>query len=105
MKLDKMYGMNVAIIEDGEKESTSDGGIIMPTTVQRGSLRTGTVLKSGKGAEINGKWVDNEVKENEHVIFDLKYASEFRIGNQKVHLMHAKDVLGKIEVAEGVNEG
>lgn len=96
MNLEKMYGMNVAVVEDEEGETYSAGGIIQPITVQRGSLRTGVVLKSGKGAEIAGKWVDNEVKEGDHVIFDLKYASEFRIGGKKVMLMHAKDVLGQV---------
>jgi len=104
MKLDKMYGMNVAVVEDEEGETRSAGGIIQPITVQRGTLRTGTVFKAGKGAEINGKWVDNEVVEGEHVIFDLKYASEFRIGGQKILLMHAKDVLGKVEVPPPVEE-
>lgn len=96
MKLDKMYGMNVAVIEDVEGETRSAGGIIQPITIQRGTLRTGTVVSAGRGADINGKFVENEVKEGERVIFDAKYSSEFTVDKQKLQLMHAKDVIGKV---------
>ena len=102
MKLDKMYGMNVAVVEDIEGETKSSGGIVMPVTIQRGTLRTGVVAKAGRGADINGKFVENEVKEGERVIFDAKYASSFNIGNEKLQLMHAKDVIGKVSEEECV---
>jgi len=81
---------NVLVIPDEEKEKISESGLYLGTRNE--PVLTGTVYKAGEGTFNHGKWVHNEVKENDKVQFGHDY-QEVKIDGSKYYLMKQTNVV------------
>lgn len=81
---------NVLVIPDEEKEKISESGLYLGTRNE--PVLTGTVYKAGEGTFNYGKWVHNEVKENDKVQFGHDYQT-VKIDGSKYYLMKQTNVV------------
>ena len=90
------------VLEPGEKEERSPGGIIIPE-VAKEAPQWGYVISAGAGAherekgqkkEEKKKFVPTEVKPGDRVLYEKYMAKEFEFGNEKIIMVREAYVLG-----------
>jgi chaperonin GroES len=92
------------VIEPLEKEEKTSGGIVLPDTAKEKQTR-GRVVAVGPGKRLDdGTRAAVSLAVGDEVIFGKYSGSEFRVGEMEYTIMHAADVLAKVEV-EAASEG
>lgn len=92
------------VLEPGEKEGISPGGIIIPE-VAKEAPQWGYVVSAGPGAyeKETGKkkdekekkrFLSSEVKPGDRVLYEKYMAKEFEFGNEKIIMVREEYVLG-----------
>lgn len=80
----------VLVIPDSAEEEKTSSGIYLGK--QKTEPRTGTVYKSGEGSFKHGKWIHNEVKENDHVYFSNVFET-VNINGSSYYLMRQDNII------------
>ena len=85
------------LVQPGEEEFVSDGGIIIPGIAQKKST-SGKVLAVGPGRTLNsGDFVKPEISVGDVVMFSNYGGQEITINNEKLILLNEEDVFGIVE--------
>ena len=86
------------IVERGEEESKTAGGIIIPDTVSKEKPQEGKVIAVGKGKVTpEGKVLPLDVKDGDLVLFGKYAGSEIKIDGVEYLIMREDDILGVVE--------
>jgi len=98
MKLKPVNDKIVVKIKSKEEEVT-EGGILLPDTVDQGKLMEGEVISVGKGMySTTGNLIPMSVEEGERVLFN-KYSSnqEHKLDGETVFIMSQNEILSVVE--------
>lgn len=83
-------------IEEGNTKK-SQGGIIIPETVDKERPERGKVIAVGEGKKgENGKIIPPSVKRGQTVLFSKYSPSEVKIGDKEYYIMKESDILAII---------
>jgi co-chaperonin GroES (HSP10) len=91
-----MFGMNVVLAEVKKEEEVSPGGIHLPGNVSKGNLRFGIVECAGPGEDRHGKWVENPVKKDQKVIFNITNCVPMNIDGKTRLFTYSDNIVGKL---------
>ena len=92
----EMFGMNVVVSELEKKETVSPAGIISPGNATQGNLRFGIVKCAGPGEDRHGKWIDNPLKKDDKVIFNISNCVPMNIDGKVVLFTYYDNVVGRL---------
>jgi len=96
MSLKKIRPLNDrVIIKPKEKETTSAGGIVLPSSNEK--PETGEVLAVGPGKYEDGSLRKLDVKVGDEVIFGKYSGTEVKVGESSLVVMREEDIMGVIE--------
>ena len=99
MKLRPVNDKIVVKPKEEKEDYKTESGIILPDTVEQGSLGEGTVISVGEGMySTTGNLIPMVVKEGEKVLFN-KYSSnqEHRLDGETVYIMSQNEILSVVE--------
>lgn len=97
------------LIQQGEAEERSSGGIIIPE-VAKEKPQWGIVVAAGpgaykkekeKGKEKEKRFIPTEVRPGDKVLYEKYRASEFEIDDQKIIMVREENILGTLESQMG----
>jgi len=84
------------VIELVEQEETTASGIVLPGSAQE-KPQEGKVIAVGSGAIVDGKKVDLEVKENDHIIFSKFAGTEVKYEGNEYLILRESDILAIVQ--------
>ena len=99
MKLRPVNDKIVVKPKEEKEDYKTESGIILPDTVEQGSLGEGTVISVGTGMySTTGNLIPMVVKEGEKVLFN-KYSSnqEHKLDGETVYIMSQNEILSVVE--------
>lgn len=91
----KLRNGNVAI-ELLEPDTMTSGGIFIPQNIRRGILQYGKVVAAGPGELIQGKFIENDLKKGDEVIFDSSHSEPVQVDGKTNYICNMVDVVGVI---------
>ncbi len=84
------------VIELVEQEEKTASGIVLPGSAQE-KPQEGKVIAVGSGAIVDGKKVDLEVKENDHIIFSKFAGTEVKYEGNEYLILRESDILAIVD--------
>jgi len=91
----RVLGDRVLVQVDEDKETKTEGGIILPDTARKKPQR-GRVVAVGEGVRLdNGKVVPLEVKVGDRVVFSKYGGTEVKDGDKEYLILGADDIYAK----------
>jgi len=99
MKLIPVNDKIVVKPKEEKEDYKTESGIILPDTVDQGTLGEGTVISVGKGMySTTGTLIPMVVKEGERVLFN-KYSSnqEHKLNGETVYIMSQNEILSIVQ--------
>lgn len=83
------------LVRPDDQLTTTPGGIIIPGTVQEKPME-GTVVASGPGRYLDGKFVANTVAVGDKIIYGKWSGNEIVIEGEKLMIMEESQILGVV---------
>lgn len=80
------------VVEPIEQEEMTAGGIVLPETAKE-KPQKGTVIAVGPGKQEEGKRIEMDVKEGDHVLFAKYAGTEIKIDGKKLLILRESDLL------------
>src|SRR5699024_7540185 len=80
------------VIELVEQEETTASGIVLPGSAQE-KPQEGKVIAVGSGKMVDGKKVELEVNENDHVVFTKFASTEVKYKENEYVILSENDIL------------
>lgn len=91
------------LVKPPDKETVSEGGIVIPDTTEREKPQQGTILAVGPGRRVEtGEIVPMNVKVGDSIVFGSYAGIDFKVQGQTYVIMHEEDILMVEE--EGVSD-
>ena len=88
---------NKLFVRRDEKETVSNGGIVLSETTA-GKQNRGTVVFAGPGKTLeNGMVRETSVKPGDHILFGKFTGTEIKIGDDELLVISDEDVIAVIE--------
>ncbi|CAN1772544.1 20 kDa chaperonin, chloroplastic [Linum perenne] len=84
------------LVKINNKEETSAGGILIPTSAQS-KPQGGEVVAVGEGKTIAGKTIDNSVKTGAQVVYSKYAGTEIEFNGENHLLLKEDDIIGILE--------
>lgn len=84
------------VIELVEQEEKTASGIVLPDSAQE-KPQEGKVVAVGSGTIVDGKKVELEVKENDHIIFSKFAGTEVKYQEKEYLILRESDILAVVE--------
>jgi len=84
------------VIELVEQEETTASGIVLPDSAQE-KPQEGKVVAVGSGAIVDGKKVELEVKEDDHIIFSKFAGTEVTYDGKEYLILRESDILAVVQ--------
>ena len=85
------------VVEPKETESTTAGGIVIPTSADKEKPMEGTVLAIGNGKYVDGKVQPLQVKIGDRILFGKYAGTSVKLDAREVLVMREEDVMGVLE--------
>ncbi len=85
------------IIEPIKEEKKTEGGIVLPETVEKEKPQKGKVIAIGPGKVENDKLRPMSVKEGDIVLFKKYAPDEFKINDKEYWILSEEDILAILE--------
>ncbi len=85
------------IIEPIKEEKKTEGGIVLPETVEKEKPQKGKVIAIGPGKVEDGKLRPMSVKEGDIVLFKKYAPDEFKINDKEYWILSEEDILAILE--------
>ena len=81
------------------EEQVTEGGILLPETVNQGALNEGTVVAVSKGMySAQGTLIPMVIKEDDVILYNKNYmGSEHKVDGETYIIMSQNDVLSVVE--------
>ena len=88
---------NRVLVERGEQEDRTKGGIIIPDTAQEKPMEGKVVSVGGGARNENGQVVALDVKKGDRILFGKWSGTEVKIDGKELLIMKESDIMGIIE--------
>ena len=85
------------LVERGEQEDRTKGGIIIPDTAQEKPMEGKVVSVGGGARNENGQVVALDVKKGDRILFGKWSGTEVKIDGKELLIMKESDIMGIIE--------
>jgi chaperonin GroES len=81
-------------IDKDPAETASDSGVLIIAKKPEDEVQTGTVISTGPGKEIDGKWDEMTVRAGDRVLFNKGTGQVFEIDKKKYLFLKQRDLMG-----------